>query len=733
MGKVVEDDLLCPESSAALLGPDGPVANSLKGFESRPQQLSMLRDIINIYNDGGVALIEAGTGTGKSMAYLLPAILWAAQTHQRTVISTNTINLQEQLIHKDIPLLLKALGVKQKAVLVKGMSNYLCLRKLRETINEGPSLFPEDREELEQIEAWSEKTQDGSKSDLPMVPRSTTWERVCAEGDTCTQTKCPYYEGCHFFKARKEAQDAQLLVANHHLLFADLSLRAQLGIPKGDCLLPEYSRIILDEAHNIEDVATDYFAKQVYEGAIKWQLAKLVTEGGGKVAGKLIQLRLKIRECYPDKTPQEINQLLEDIGNGLVAQKREVLGNVDRAFDSVIAYVQHTAPSSTEVQGEQKMRLRKEHYESTLWKESVAPALKELVNPLKNLVASLTNLEKRFVDLTDELIKKKTEGLRLEILSIANRLSESAEVIHTFIDEPPSDDRVRWFEITTRKGSPSVKMVDAQLNLAIPLCRNLFEKFTSIVLCSATLATNRNFTFIRQRLGLNPELCPELNVTENIYDSPFDYPRQALLAVPENLPSPTDPNYLNGIVDAIWETLVTSRGNAFVLFTSYSMMTACFVKLEERLKGGRMPLFKQGDMNRKELLDEFKKTPRAVLFGTDSFWEGVDVAGDALRCVILVKLPFQVPNEPIIEARCEAITNRGGNPFMEFSIPNAIVKFKQGFGRLIRGKKDRGVIVCLDTRLVNKSYGTLFVNSLPPCSRFCAPMEELKVKMKSYL
>jgi ATP-dependent DNA helicase DinG len=297
------------------------------------------------------------------------------------------------------------------------------------------------------------------------------------------------------------------------------------------------------------------------------------------------------------------------------------------------------------------------------------------------------------------------------------RLDTAISLLNNFFSQWKNSSKVRWIESQPLKTLLNVHLIDADLDVSKALADFLFSKFPTIVLCSATLATNQQFGFIRQRLGLHPKLIPNRVVTEHIYDSPFDYRKQALLAVPTDMPPPTHADFNEIAYENVWKAIEVSRGHAFVLFTSYKMLQHCYDVLVNRLETHRYPVFKQGDDNRQGLLNKFKNTKRAVLFGTDSFWEGVDVVGDALRCVIIVKLPFKVPSEPIIQARAEAIMERGGDPFFEFSVPHAIVKFKQGFGRLIRHRRDRGCIICLDTRLVMKGYGKLFINSLPPCEK----------------
>lgn len=724
----------------AILQPNGVLSNYLKGFESREQQQKMLCDIVESYNLDQIALIEAGTGTGKSIAYLLPAIFWAYKKKERTVISTNTINLQEQLIEKDIPLLLKALDIDIKAVLVKGMSNYLCLRKLQEA-KEEILFYPENEvTELNRIEAWKETTKKGSKSELPFLPSATTWERVCAESDTCNRTQCPYYDACYFFKARKRSSEAQLLVANHHLLFADLAMRSETNDYESDALLPKYTKIVLDEAHNVEDIATEYFANKFSKAGVMRILARLSSEKNNKAFGKLPLLKQKLSEFYNKKGNRpsgDAASVIQRLNVAIPGERRDFFKLVIDTFQ-IIEEVIAQLLNPEERQGvgeplpETKLRLRERHREHPLWKQDLIPRVQELIETSKRFLISLRSLETDIANLRDDKVNELTSGIRFEITALTNRLEETFSVLNNFIFVKDSIENVRWIEIQRWKTMNNVTLVEAKLDISDVLAKSLFNKFPSTVLCSATLTTDQKFDFIRSRLGLVQEKLGAKKVTERSYDSPFDYRIQALLGVPTDIPAPDHPQFLQAACEKIWETIQASRGNAFVLFTSYSMLMNCYQQLVTKLQNNRYHVLKQGDDNRQALLNRFKENEYSVLFGTDSFWEGVDVAGDALRCVIIVKLPFQVPSEPLFQARSESITAKGGSAFMEYAVPNAIVKFKQGFGRLIRNKNDRGCIVCLDNRLVTKQYGRLFLNSLPPCQKIFDLSAGLKEKMSDF-
>lgn len=732
-----EEELVGLKSDDALsiLDAEGPLARVLKGYEPRHEQKLMMGNILDAFNDSHIALIEAGTGTGKSLAYLIPAILWAVQRKERTVISTNTITLQEQLLQKDIPLVAKALQIDIKAVLVKGMHNYLCMRKLQESLQETLLLPTPEIEELQKIDAWNSSTRDGSRSSLPFSCSSGTWEKVAAESDTCNRNSCPHFQECHFFKARRQAAEAQILVVNHHLLFADVVMRSAEDKDAG--ILPSYSRIIIDEAHNIEDVATEYFASKVSQMEIIRLLARLTSEKGGKVFGKLPLIKEKLLNSYRNEMPKEATSLYSRLNMDLPAMRRDVLQLMHEMFSSFFEFThlmktRQNAYSDEEVHGENKLRILPPHQAHQFWKERIVPSTKILIESFKKYIQSLAALETDLKQLNNPKLDEQIKGIMFEVNALSLRLQNCCSILNTFTSDLLPQNKVRWIELQTFKTMVNTSLVDADLDIAKILAEMLFKKMSTVILCSATLTTNKQFQFIRNRLGLTAELLKKRTINEFIYESPFNFSQQALLAIPNDLPSPTDPGFTQAAAEQIWHYLQASRGNAFILFTSYSMLKTCFSLLESRLKEGRFHPLKQGDSDRIFLLNKFKTTDRSVLFGTDSFWEGVDVAGEALRCVILVKLPFKVPSEPIIQARSEAILALGGDPFMEYSLPQAIVKFKQGFGRLIRNRNDRGCIVCLDNRITTKRYGKQFLNSLPDCEQVSAPSKEIHQRMTAF-
>ncbi len=708
------------ETLQKILSPDGALSRLITGYEIREPQQKMLGDVVEALDTNKIAIIEAGTGVGKSMAYLLPSLLWAIKHKERVVISTNTITLQEQLLNKDIPLAQKSLGSRIKAVLVKGMSNYLCMRKLEEAKLEKRTLPDNEHEQLSHIEDWAELTVDGTLSDLTITPSYHVWEKVCAEADTCSFRKCPHYDNCHFFRARKEADTAQVLISNHSLLFADLALREQ---NQEGGLLPDYRRVVLDEAHRIEDAATSFFADRISYISLMRLMGRLGTDRQGKLA----VLKDRVMFHYAKQTPNAVVPILSRLNIDIPALRRDLQSHLANFFTALIAFAK-----KQQGDGEIKLRLLPSHYASRSWKEEMIPLTSAAIDGGKKYLQSANQLLTELINIDDPQLQEKTESSRLEIQALLNRLAQGMETIEAIMLKECPRDRVRWIETNTLKSSTNVHLIQAPLEIGELMARNLFNPFETTILTSATLSTNKNFQYFRERIGLTKEYLDDPEIIERQYQSPFDYPNQAKLIIPQDIPDPQDPLFFDQAVIAIWEAIKASRGNAFVLFTSYGMMEKCAKALREQLQKHRFPLFKQGSTSRKEILEQFKSTNYSVLFGTDSFWEGVDVAGDALRCVILVKLPFRVPSEPLMQARTEHMKDKGLDPFRNYHLPSAIVKFKQGFGRLIRHKKDRGCIICLDSRLITRPYGKQFLNSLPPCNSSIINLKELSNEMELF-
>lgn len=723
MPKLEEEALL------KLFQPEGRFYQLLPGYELRPQQLEMVKTVAEAFNHEKISLIEAGTGTGKSFAYLLPAILYALLNKERVVISTHTINLQEQLIHKDIPQIKKILGTDFKAVLVKGMGNYLCRRKLKDSEVEISLGTLQEKEQLLHIAGWAEKTLVGSLSELPFSPKRDVWEKVNAEGDTCSYRKCPYFKECGLMIARQEAEEAQVLVVNHHLLFVDIA-RRQEDPEKG--ILPSYHHVIVDEAHHLEDIATHFFSKQISRIELLKTMARLASEKSGESGGRLGVLK-KLASDFQKKNPSvEIERFLQRFTLELPHARKEVLTKLAEAFDLLTEFSHRLSMTAEEIQpGERKIRIRPHHLQDAYWEQNIREAVRSFVSASKEFIRHVRALEQEVRHLENEKFFERVQGVLMELTAYAERLESGSITLEYFVETALDETHVRWIESRLVTTLENLQLVDASLSIAEPLVQAFFKPLKTIVLCSATLTTQSNFSFIRERLGLNYEEVGK-RVQESIFDSPFNYKDQALVVIPKDMPLPHERHFLEEACNRILEAVQASRGNAFVLFTSYTMLKECYKRLEEPLKNLRFFLFKQGDQQRQSLLSAFKSTDRSVLFGTDSFWEGVDVIGEALRSVILVKLPFRVPTEPLTEARTEELLSKGKDPFIDYSLPIAIVKFKQGVGRLIRHHQDRGVIVILDPRIIKKGYGASFLKSLPSCRQIITEGKDFSKCMEQF-
>jgi ATP-dependent DNA helicase DinG len=690
----------------------GRLAKRLKGFESRPEQQRMLESVATAFNESKLALIEAGTGTGKSLAYLLPAIYWAVQNKQRVVISTNTINLQEQLVHKDLPLLQQALPLKFKAVLIKGRQNYVCLNKVEMLEKEGEYLIEsEERAELKAILQWSHQTGDGSRSDLGILPRPAVWEKVACESDNCARLRCSFYNRCFFYNARREAASADLLIANHHLLFADLAVRGETGRFNDAAVLPGYSRIVLDEAHNVEEVATNYFGLQVSRlGLIRLlgRFYNLREREKIRERGLFPFLIAKLRNVQHHIDLPSYTRIVDHVQSRLLTLREDVVYAITQAFDDLITFFDPLAePSAAEI----KIRFTPQVLAHSEWGESIIPSVRQLIQQMSDFHQQLSLLEKWLESLPDQALETLISQT-VELGALTDRLETAAATLGEIFSEP-DETKVRWAEISETRSGRRVLLRQAPLKVSDLLRARVFDKYETVVMTSATLTTENQFDYVKGRLGLD-QIQPS-RILESVLPSSFDYRHQVILGIPQDIPSPDHPDFGGKLGRLILESVTISEGRALVLFTSYALLRKVCQEVQPALHAAGVRTLMQGEAPRHRLTQIFKEDKTSVLFATDSFWEGVDVVGEALQNVILTKLPFSVPKEPVIEARVEAIERAGGNSFLEYSVPQAVIKFKQGFGRLIRSKTDYGSILIFDRRILEKHYGKVFLRSLPEC------------------
>jgi ATP-dependent DNA helicase DinG len=665
------------------LAPDGGLSRVYPMFEERKSQIGMLRLVCDAFNGEEIAAVEAGTGVGKSLAYLLPAVSWVVSNGDRVIISTNTINLQQQLVEKDIPLVKRILDEDPKVVLVKGRGNYLCLNRLREALDE-LSLFREEDGELEAIQEWSRTTQTGSRTDLSFYPDDDTWSRVCSEADSCLGLRCSLREGCFVLFARRDAASAKLLVANHHLLFSDLALRLAGSGFDDPAVLPPFRRIVFDEAHNIEKAATSFFSRGFSHAGVLKILRRIYGRKNRHIIGHYPALMKRFGKTAVASIPDQVREV------------QEKTAELDAAC----------------------LGLMGEEGNFLLDGESVQ-AFKIAASPLANLSASIGVLNDTLSGLFESATEEDSENLVWDCRVQARRLSGIIDVADRFRDGPKRENQILWMEsVRGRKEERHARLAITPLDVS-PLMREaIFEPLKTVVLTSATLTVAGKFEFWAGRIGLSGVARRE--PIARSFPSPFDFRHNVLLGIPTDAPAPDQPEYRKFLPHFIEKALLASNGAGLVLFTSYALLREAYQAVQPILSARGIRILKQGDDDRARLLEKFRDETSSVLFATDSFWEGVDAPGETLQIVILCRLPFRVPSEPILRARMAAIEESGGNSFTELSLPDAVVRLRQGFGRLMRRHSDRGVVLILDSRIVSKRYGSVFLDSLPGSERVIA-------------
>jgi len=653
-----------------ILGENGRIARRIKNYELRPQQLELAQAVADALRDGKHLVAEAGTGVGKSFAYLVPAILHATRDQQeeggtsddedavnRVIVSTHTISLQEQLIDKDLPLLNSVIPREFSSVLVKGRGNYISLRRFETARARATNMLNESEfQQLEQIRNWLKETGDGSLSSLPFSPFGSLWDEVASDTSNCLGRKCKTYDECYYYAARRRVQGAQILVVNHALFFTDLALRRELGFG----IIPDYSAAVLDECHTIESVASGHLGIKITNGQVEYTLNKLFNPATNK--GLLVAMDLRRLIDRVTRAHTMISEMAFDLDNWMGKGERSAV------------------------------RVRE---------KNIVP---DLVGDLLNEIASKLKM------LSDQA---SDASRRQDLVSASGRLESLAAGIRKWLSQD-DEGSVYWLERSlTRRGEIRMEMHAAPIDISSRTRELLFQEVPSVIMTSATVSTGRDggFEFFQSRIGAMGSRTAQLG-------SPFNYPEQAELIIVRDMPDPSSQRqkYESMLPEMIKRYLLRTGGHAFVLFTSYGLLRSTASKMQRWFADQGLTLYSQADgAPRGKLLEQFKANPKGALFGTDSFWQGVEVHGDALGNVIITKLPFSVPDHPLLEARLDAIRAAGANPFQEYQIPEAVIKLRQGFGRLIRTSFDSGIVVILDSRISSKPYGRAFINALPEC------------------
>lgn len=691
-------------------GKDGIIISKNDKFEVREEQYKMSKKIENSLNDNKKLIVEAGTGTGKTLAYLIPSIEYSLTNNKKVIISTNTINLQEQLMNKDIPFVKSLVDKDFSFELVKGMGNYICKRKL---LNFNTDIAPNDSEEdkkrkttLKNLKKWDEETETGDKNDLNTEISFDLWEEVNCESDLCNRSSCKYYSECHFFKARKNVREADVLVVNHHMFFADLNIRNEQGFHTEYSILPNYDVVIFDEAHNIENTARTYFSYEIS----KFQIGKLsgnlhnTRQTKGKHTGAVSRMMEYILENLDSETYFVIDELREefiDKLNSYYAKTVDVFDEIINVFKNQTKNIEMKYRIDTE-------KFRKSNIFNNLMKKNkeANKQFSEFIKIYNKLILKIDEYE-----LEDE------DGKIFDVKKYFGRLQECHNTMQ-FILEMNDNNYVYWFTINNTK--TNLKFIATPFDISNSLNYELFSKMDNIIFTSATLSVDNNFKYYIESIGLKES---ELNT--EIIKSAFDYEKQMKAYIPTDTLDPNDIDFFDNQLEFLKELIETTEGRCFLLFTSVSSMNYVYNMLQRKIDISKYNFIKQNDYPRHIMIDMFKTLQNPILFGLDSFWEGVDVQGDKLKTVVITKLPFKVPNDPVMEAIFENIEKKGKNAFFEYQIPQAVIKFKQGIGRLIRSKNDTGNIVVLDNRIINKNYGKKFLSELPKSTTYKLTMSDI--------
>ncbi len=760
-------DELDAKKLTSLLSPSGSLSKIVPSYEVREGQVQLLSSICKCIKSDLIGVFEAGTGIGKSFAYLIPCIEDAMQHGKRFVISTATINLQNQLINKDIPIVCNLLGIQQKDIklaLVKGRGNYICLRKLEDKIAETQFLqkdlglvnLNEEKKELASLYEWANKSERGDREDLQEKVRDELWGEVASDGETCLGSLCPHISSCFVAKMRANAENALIIITNHHVLFADIKVKMddatssdssfkntqiEKTIDSKDeeqqnkrmpSVLPSFQHVVFDEAHSLKKIALSFFSDNISKKELKKYLALLYMQTARKKkSGIMVDLSYSM---------QELNIKEFEILHDRVLETYERLD-----VFALHLLITTTGVTSTNKAGYETDRINTNIFANRTSSHSFSSSIplaiaitdiddanrSEILILFDNFYKALYALVKditRILGVLEEKEDLKEEKHKLGLLN--RKMNSILNCVASFLNWKNQEDVVFWMEKRGKLDGDEVIFMRTPLNVASILKTQLFSKMKSAISVSATLKVGKTFGYFLNGIGLREENFQ--NIEKGYFESPFLYEDNVLLSVPSDLPAPTHPSFQDSINKAILALIKATEGRALVLFTSNQALKIAKEYVKDKI-GDDIAIYAQGDDERFKLLQLFKNDIKSSLFATMSFWEGIDVPGEALSNLILAKLPFTVPNHPVAVARARSLEKRGFNPFLCQQVPEAAILFKQGFGRLIRSQQDRGVVTVLDNRLITKPYGKLFLDSIPKTKKCFATMDKIVKKIKEFM
>jgi len=709
----------------------GSLIAKIPNFRVRREQILMAQGVARAFEQKEIFTVQAGTGIGKSFAYLVPAILHIGEEKGPVVVSTATIPLQDQLWQKDLPVLAESLGIPFTATVVKGAQQYLCLDRLNQVRTELPFSWTEyDQQEFSIIAEWSLRAPALRRSDLPLEPSPTVWQAIEVYPPLCLGERCPYAPQCTFLYDRYNAQRADILFVNHSLLLSDLVIKVKSSNAAG--VLPPFKHLIIDEAHRLEQEATEACSVSMSLSVVLHALDRLTHER--KKHGTLTNYAHAVAPLITQEVKKhEFDQLITNTTRHV----RNVRRAAEEMFEKLHTFFEGRVEKGSPFG--QKLRFTDELREDSSFQSILSVNYRKFLRALKHLGDDIENL---LHTAPQEIDEEDVHRQILELQFAKQHLEEIYQTAETLFASSYDDSLVRWAElppapatngsfhsIASTRLSGELKLIAAPTDVSIFLRENLFRKMETVVLTSATLAVNGSFDFLHERIGLNEEKHRSVTL---LLPSPFPYEKHALLLVPTDMPDPRHPAYEQNVCEMVTAAISASHGKALVLFTSHHLMNQVHRTIADKIKKLGIEVYRQGELPRTTAIRHFREDIYSVLFGTNSFWEGIDVVGESLSLVIITRLPFPVPTDPLVAARSEIIAANGGNAFTEYFLPIAAMRFLQGFGRLIRSENDRGCVLCLDPRLVTEQYGDVIRETLPPVQLVAAQQNEIINTLKDF-